>query len=467
MRYVKTALPVLLGLAVSGSMLYRGVPEKTAAMALVVIWMAGWWITEAVHLAVTALLPLLLYPLLGIMDMKDCSQQYMEQTIFLFMGGFFIGFALQKWDLHHWFSGRLIRFTGHTPGRLLLGVMVSSFFLSMWISNTAATLLLLSVVSGFCHPGRPGLNTALLLGLTYAATIGGMASLVGSPTNLVLPAFYDQTMPDNAGITFSRWLGVGFPFALILLVGCWGLLYFLFLRQQKTEIIATASRVILGANQRRVLSLFLLTALLWIFRSPIDLGFYQIRGWAETLTYGEYIKDSTIAIGVSLLMFLWPAKSTCGNLLEWQDVEKLPLDVLLLFGGGFALSAGFQESGLNAWLGTHLTGISGLPFPVFILLIALFTTVLSEFASNVATVQLVLPIVYPLAISGKEDPFYVLMAVSLASSFGFMMPIATAPNTLVYSTGWIRNRDMIRAGIGINGMAIGWLVVWIWWLGSK
>lgn len=467
MQFVKTVFPVLLGMVVGGIMLSFGVPEKTAAMALVVIWMAGWWITEAVHLAVTALLPLLLYPLLGIMDMKDCSEQYMEQTIFLFMGGFFIGFALQKWHLHYWFSGRLIRFTGQTPGRLLIGVMGSSFFLSMWISNTAATLLLLSVVSGFCHPGRPRLNTALLLGLTYAATIGGMGSLVGSPTNLVLPAFYDKNLPHAAGITFARWLGVGFPFALVLLVGCWGLLYYMFLRQEKTEPIATAADVRLGTNQRLVLVFFLLTALLWIFRSTIDLGFYQIRGWSDALTYGEYIKDSTIAIGVSLLMFLWPAQGKSGNILEWRDVEKLPLDVLLLFGGGFALSAGFQESGLSAWLGTHLTAVSGLPFPVFILLIAVFTTLLSEFTSNVATVQLVMPIVFPLAIGGNEDPFYVLMAVSLASSFGFMMPIATAPNTLVYSTGWIKNRDMIRAGIWINGMAIGWLVLWIWWLGSK
>ena len=461
MQYVRQWLPVIAGLISSILLQREGVSPKIAHMTWIVIWMAGWWILESVHLAITALLPLVLYPLMGIMDMKTCSEQYMEQTIFLFIGGFFIGFTLEKWRLHEWFSGWLIQITGRTPGRLLLGIMVSTFFLSMWISNTAATLLLLSVVAGFCQTGRGGLNTALLLGLTYSATIGGMASLVGSPTNMVLPAFYDQVLHEENRITFSTWLQVGLPFAVVLLCVCWIILYLLFLRKESGAEVAVSPPTFLDTNQKRVMMLFLLTAGLWIFRSDLDLGVIRIPGWSGWLQNGSMIKDSTIAIAMSLFLFLWPAKGGTGNLLQWKDVAQLPLDVILLFGGGFALSAGFQESGLSSWLGTHLQILGQISFPLLLLILALFTTILSEFTSNVATIQLVLPIILPLAQAGGQDPFYVLMAISIAASFGFMMPIATAPNTLVYSTGKVSNRDMIHAGVRINLAAIVWLVLYI------
>lgn len=451
-------------------MCQQQIAVNTSLMAMLAVWMAGWWMLEAVHLAVTSLLPLAMFPVLGIMDMKDVATNYMEQTIFLFIGGFFLAFAIEKWMLHEWLASKILRATGSSQSRVLAGVMLTTFFLSMWLSNTATTLLLLSAVMGIIvrtSGKETGTQSqfakALLLGLTYSATIGGIATLVGTPTNMILPAFCDRFMSDNNTVTFFNWFRLAFPFAVVFLVCAYTIIRFRFLHElgSASNEVLQIGTTSLNGSQKKVLLLFSVTAILWFTRADIDFGFVLLKGWSSWLPAGAFIKDSTVAIFMSLLLFMLPSEVKGETLLQWNDVTRLPLDVIFLFGGGFALAAGFQESGLSAWIGNSISFLNKVPLWVLLLSILCITTLLSEFASNVASIQLMLPLVLPLAQGRGEDPFILLFAATVAASFGFMMPIATAPNTIVFSTGLLRTRDMISTGFWLNVTGIVLLLGWM------
>ncbi len=446
-------------------------------MAAVTVWMAIWWLTEVVHLAVTALIPVIFLPLLGIAPPKDVAMQYMDQVIFLFIGGFIISFAIEKWGLHERIAFGILKTVGSRNDRILLGVMVTAYLISMWISNTATVMMLISAVlaivamtdkAGGDTPAQKGFAKALLIGLAYSATIGGMATLVGTPPNMVFLRSYQEAYPGQT-MTFVGWLAVGVPVSLSLLIVCYFVLRFLFVKQKQTPGLTKSYFVTAYQNlgpitkdQRTVAILFVTTAVLWFTRADIDLGTFVIPGWSSLFGNPSYLQDSTVAMFMAFILFLLPASSKPGSaLLKWSDVTKLPFDIILLFGSGFALAEGFEVSGLSDWLAEKLQLFHDLNPVLLVAGITAVVCLISEFASNVASIQLVLPILIAFQKDLGTDPLLLMVPATLAASLGFMLPVATAPNTIVYGSGRIGVRDMARAGLilDIAGIIIITLIV--------
>jgi sodium-dependent dicarboxylate transporter 2/3/5 len=479
------ALKILSGpLAASIIMLFAdldpGNPMVTR-MAAITAWMAIWWLTEAVHLAVTSLVPFVFMPLLGIADPKTVSFQYMDQIIFLFIGGFIISFAIEKWGLHERIALRILISTGTRPDRMLMGVMLTAFLISMWISNTATVMMLISAVFAIINmtdkqidgsASRDALAKALLIGLAYSATIGGMATLVGTPPNMVFARAYQEAYPESGGMSFSSWFAVGFPISLIMLFGCYLILKRTFLKGLKNannfdgDYFSSAySRLgVIGKEQLIVAWVFSLTALLWFTRADIDMGAFKIPGWSGLFPSSDFIQDSTVAVFMALLLFLIPAPSRKNEfILDWKDISRLPFDIILLFGSGFALAKGFELSGLSVWISDGLNVFSHAPMWLLIASICLVVCVVSEFASNVASIQLVIPVLIAFQKDLQVDPLLLLLPATFAASLGFMMPVATAPNTIVFGSNRLTVGNMVRAGVLMNivGVLVITMLVWL------
>lgn len=445
--------------------------SSVTAMAAITIWMAWWWLTEMVHLAITALLPILLLPLLGIADSKTVAYQYMDPIIFLFIGGFIIAFAIEKWKLHQRIALKILMMVGTSPSRILLGVMLTSYLISMWISNTATVMMLLSAVLALIvqiekhfkterHSHRTA--SALLIGLAYAATIGGMATLVGTPTNMIFLREYTEKFPMNNDMNFFAWFKVGFPISLLLLIISFFIIKFMFIKRdmklavEKKYFKEAYQRLGVISYEEKIVSvLFILTAVLWFTRVDIDFGGFTMKGWSNLFDKKGYLQDSTVAIFMAILLFIIPSKSEQGRaLIIWEDVKRLPFDIVLLFGGGFALAKGFEISGLSNWLASQLHFSAGTNLHLLILGMCVLIAIISEFASNVACIQLMLPILIALIHSMHLNPLLLLIPATLASSLGFMLPVATAPNTIVFGSNRLRVKDMLVTGLIIDIVGI-------------
>ncbi len=467
----------------------EGISPEGQRMAAVVLLMALWWIGEVVPLAVTALMPLVLYPLLGILPSQDVAPHYSNHLVFLFMGGFMIALAMERWNFHKRVALVIIRFIGTSPPRIILGFMVATAFLSMWISNTATTMMMLPVAMAVVkqiasqasikgertestrHTVEHDFGLVLMLGLAYSASIGGIGTLIGTPPNIVFAGFYKNSFPDQPDITFLQWMVVALPIVIIFLPLVW-----LYLCRWVTrvpirdiEVGAGAEGLIddqlkaLGPMQRAekfVALVFLTTALLWIFRKPIDLGSVIIPGWSSLFPWGGHIHDATVAMFMGLLLMLVPlglprGMERDGTLeyfaLDWKTVvDKLPWGILLLFGGGFALAAGFKSTGLDIWIGQQLSGIQALPLWMIILTLCLGITFLTEFTSNTATATMILPVIAGAALMMDTHPLLLMVPVTISASFAFMMPVATPPNAIVFGSGWVTVPQMSRAGFFLN-----------------
>jgi len=427
--------------------------------------MAIWWITEAVEIGVTSLLPFILIPLMQIMKTEEVAVQYMEQTIFLFIGGFFLAYAMEKWDIHHRIAYRIILLTGNSPSRILAGIMLTAYIISMWISNTATTLMLVAAVAAivnhkelFGGQSQEKIGAAFLVGLAYSATIGGMSTIVGTPTNMIFTGYWESNYPLREPISFLRWCAFGIPFSLLMLVSGFLVLKKLFhinnlstdnsLIRNKYAALGKTTR-----EQKIVMSLFTITVLLWFTRTGFDLGTFRIGGW-ETWFPKGYIKDSTVAIFMAVCLFVLPSREKSKFILEWNDVKRLPFHIILLFGGGFALAKGIEVSGLGNFLASQLNFFKDFPLWMLIATLAILITLLSELASNVATITLMLPILSALAAAIDVDPLKLMVPATFAASFGFMLIIATAPNTIVYATGHFKGRQLFRAGLWMNLIGI-------------
>jgi sodium-dependent dicarboxylate transporter 2/3/5 len=446
----------------------HSVNHQAALMAGVVVWVAFWWLTETVDLAITSLLPFILLPILGISKADAVAMQYMNQIIFLFIGGFFIAYAMEKWGLHERLAYKIILLTGNTPAKVLLGVMITSWFISMWVSNTATVMMLIAAVLAivkqkdiYHENSRKGSATALLIGLSFSATIGGMATPVGTPPNMIFMGMYEKAFPENPPIDFLQWMTIGLPFSFLMLVASYFIIKMMFIPTQVNhkfdmEIILNRYKT-LGRMKReeKIISIiFMLTVILWFFRENLNLGVVHLKGWSHIFgVYSSYIKDSTVVIFTSFFLFLIPSKQKT-PLLDWKDAERIPLSVILLFGAGFALADGFESSGLSNLAATQLYGLQGLPEWFILLCIAITVTILSEFASNTASVQLVLPVVIPLAAALGMNPLLLMLTATFSASLGFMLPVATSANTIVYGTGEIKTRDMMRVGILLDVIGV-------------
>jgi sodium-dependent dicarboxylate transporter 2/3/5 len=430
--------------------------------------MAAWWISEALPLAMTALLPLLLFPLTGVLSGADTAAQYFNSTIFLFIGGFMLALAMERWGLHRRIALTVIAIVGTRPASLVLGILLASGLISMWVSNSAVALMMLPIalavqkrVGDLTPGGATGLPAALMLAVAYGASIGGIGTPVGSPPNLVFMNIYHQEFPAAEPISFLRWTLFATPLMIVLLLICWGLLCLALLRgmPQLPALDLRDERRRLGPTSRQewaVMTVFALTVLLWLTRAPIDLGAFSLPGWGMLFVQGglSWVDDGTVAVLASLALFLLPGQRIPGEapraLLTWDEAQKLPWGIVLLFGGGFALAEGVIRSGLSDWLGLQLQGLAGLSPWLLVFCAYVFTSLLGEIASNTAIAQIVLPIGAALAAATGLAPVVVMLPLTLASSLDFILPSATPPNAIALSSGKLKVRQMVRIGLAVE-----------------
>ncbi|MBN1348118.1 SLC13/DASS family transporter [candidate division KSB1 bacterium] len=450
---------------------------RTAAVA---IWMALWWITEVIPLAATALLPLVLFPIMNILPGKQVAPQYFNHIIVLFLGGFIVAIAMQRWQLHKRIALKMMLWIGVSPSRIILGFMSATAFLSMWISNTATTMMMipiaLAVISKmddlFDAPTVSRFSIGLLLGIAYSASLGGMATLIGTPPNLIFVRMFEMHFPGAPTITFAQWMLFATPLALCFFIILWLLLVRLFAPPASTREIDEhffeneyARLGPITFEETIVLIDFVLLGLLWLTRNGIQVGSFNFPGWAALFPDGNAIDDGTVAITMALFLFLIPSKRAPGtHIMDWTSVKELPWNIVLLFGGGFALAAGFKESGLSSWIGSHLTSLDTLPIFLVIIILCGMLTFLTEVTSNTATANMIMPILASIGVAIKLNPLVLMIPAALSVSCAFMLPVATPPNAIVFGTQRLKVSDMARVGIILNliGMILIALAVYIW-----
>ena len=472
------AIGLWLGLSVFVLLLVFPVDPGNAPasrLAAVAALMAIWWVTDAIPLFATALLPLVLYPLLGILSGDETAPIYFNSTIVLFLGGFMIALTMEKWNLHRRIALNIIHAVGGGPARIVLGFMVAAAFLSMWISNTATAVMMvpiglaiiLQIESEAGRERARHFSVGLMLGIAYGCTVGGLTTLVGTPPNLSFVRIFAILFPDAPPIAFGQWIVMAFPIGAIMLVAAWLMITRVFHRVPAgvtvdREVVAT-ERSRLGPvafEERAVLGVFVATALLWVFRVDLELGFLSIPGWSRILPDPGLIDDGTVAITLASILFFIPARnreSGATRVMGPDVIPRLPWNIVLLFGGGFALAAGFQTTGLAELIGSQFEALGNLPPFLMIVVVCLSLTFLTEFTSNTATTEMVLPILASVAVVTGTHPLVLMVPATLSASCAFMMPVATPPNAIVFGSDRITVGEMARTGILLN--IIGVLVI--------
>ena len=447
----------------------KGWQKGESVAACLLLWMGIWWLTEAVSIYITALLPLLILPLTGTNKMKEVAPHYMNEIIFLFIGGFLFAYALEKWKLHNRIALRIILWVGSTPARVLLGIMLAAYFISMWINNTATTAMLIPATLAIVGQmerknSSSGLASPFLLGLAYASSIGGMATLIGTAPNMIFFKMYNDAFPGTGELNFASWLIIGVPISLLLLTAAYFILRLIYKSPMAGEPIdmhhCRREYKELGKisfEEKWLIFFFFLLLFLWLFLNELQLGSVTIPGWPSLLGIeAKVITESWVAMVVAFLMFFIPSRIPSENLLSWEQVKRLPLGIIFLFGGGFALSGAVETSGFGLRIGEALSSYSDQSPFVIVLLLCVGVSFLTEFTSNTACLQLLLPLLIPFVQQLDVNPLVMLVPVTLSASCGFMMPVATPPNTLVFGTERIPQREMVRAGflLDIAGVAI-------------
>ena len=430
---------------------FKGLNSEANAVLASTLWIAAWWLTEVIPIAATALLPIVILPLSGGAGIVQTTAAYGDKMLFLFIGGFIVAIAMQKWNLHKRIALTIIYTIGSNARYIVLGFMLATGLLSMWLSNTATTLMMVTIGKALILQmktlsGDSGrfFFKSLLLGIAYSASIGGVATLVGTPTNPIFVAIAQQI--NSNGFSFGAWMSFALPFSLVTLGIAWVILTKLAIPvtevkmpQGREGIRAELNKMgPVGPEEKVVAAVFIGMAFCWITRTFL----------LSRLIPG--VNDTIIAIAASSLMFIIPSKSMREPLLNWKEAESLPWGVIILFGGGLSIAAAFQSSGLAIWLGSQLTAIQELPLFFIILTVALSINLLTEITSNVATASIILPVLASLAEAIDIHPFLLMIPATMAASCAFMLPIATGPNAIVFGAGELKMSDMIRSGFWLN-----------------
>ncbi|MCZ4407684.1 SLC13 family permease [Cryomorphaceae bacterium 1068] len=419
-------------------------------------WMITWWITQVIPIGATAILPMVLFPALGVESLKSVTSNYANPIIYLFFGGFVLGLAIERWNLHQRFALVILKKSGNQPRMIIFGSMLATAVMSMWISNTASTMMMLPIGLSITQllqdqfPSEKACNQftlCLLLGLAYAANIGGIATLIGTPPNLVLAALAGETLGIEIG--FTNWLIMALPITILLFFLAHFINTRILFRVQSNRLVGM--RELLdqkieklgpqGSGEKRVQLVFLATALLWIFRTPLS----KLPGM-------DFLSDPIIAVASAVSLFIIPSGER-GPLLIWDDTRSLPWDILLLFGGGLSMASGLASSGLVELLGSVLSDSGAIPWFLVIAIIVLAAIFFTEGMSNVALVSILVPIAFAVAIPLGGDPMELAIPLTIAASCAFMLPIATPPNAIVFSSNCITMQEMMRAGFLLNILA--------------
>jgi sodium-dependent dicarboxylate transporter 2/3/5 len=458
---------------------FSGLSTPACFTGAVAMWMAVWWMTEAVPLAATALLPIVLFPLLGVAEIKAVTAQYGNRFIFLFMGGFMLALAIEKWNLHRRIALSIVSVSGTKAERLIGGFMLATALISMWISNTATTVMMLPIAASVVGLFTEGvgksqpqaaqkLGVCLMLGIAYSSSIGGLATLVGTPPNVQLVGFLSE---QNIHLDFSRWMLLGLPLSLTFLFIAWLLLTRFVFPVHRVSLSGTATWLQdqldglgpISRAEKLVAVVFAIVAAGWLSQS-------WLKKWdwlKEVLPMVANLDDTVIAIGGALLLFVIPVNVRRGEfLLDWPTARKLPWGVLLIFGGGYALAAAVQTTELDIWIGNQFSGLAVLP-PLVIVLLATTTVVfLTEMTSNTATAATLIPILYSVEQSLSLPKLSLVLPASLAASCAFMLPAATPPNAIVIGSGYVKIGDMVKGGLWLNLVAIILVTLFCWLMGS-
>lgn len=470
----KRIFSLLLGPLLFASILLLPAPIGMESPAQAVLactaWIAAWWVLEPIPIPATSLLPIVLLPLSGGLPLGLTTAAYGNPLIFLFLGGFVLALALEEWNLHKRIALHIILLVGTNEQKIVLGFMAATGVLSMWISNTATSMLMMPIglaivlqLGTFTGSGKLGkennFGKALMLGIAYAASIGGLGTLIGTPANAIFAAVVKEMFGQE--ISFARWMLLGIPLSVALILLCW--FYLVRIAFSLTKKDTGGKKEIkrqlkelgpLRAEEKRMTAIFALTAFGWISRGFLLNPIFPA------------LDDSMLAMAAAVAVFVIPAPSK-GNrqgLLSWDAATKLPWGILLLFGGGLAIAAGFQQSGLAAYIGTQLSLLEGLSLFAVILAIVFLMNFLTELTSNTATATMMLPILASLAVAIEVHPFGLMSAAALASSCAFMLPVATPPNAIVFSSGYIRMQDMVKTGFWLNIISILIICLFVYFL---
>lgn len=419
-------------------------PEGLSVLACT-LWVAYWWITEALELAVTALLPIVIFPLSGALPIGKVTAAYGHPFIFLFMGGFILGMAIQKWGLHKRIAFKIIDMLGSGQKKVILGFLLSTAFLSMWLSNTATTIMLLPIgLSVSTHfQGSKMFSRNLMLAIAYGASIGGMATLIGSPPNIIFAGIVQESL--GVEITFLSWMMFALPLSIcLLMVAWWYLTRFKVSDEDKVMKLSLEKLPAMSLPEKKVMIVFIAVAFLWVFKDIFLIRFIP------------QLDDTIIAIIGALSLFIISSddKKSNSRLMDWEVVKEMPWGVLLIFGAGLSIAGGFSNTDLTVWLGNQLIGAQVLPSFLFILLVIASINFLTEITSNTATASMIIPVLIALGASMGEDIVGLLVGATLACSCAFMLPVATPPNAIVFSSGEVSLKEMMRAGLFMNIVSI-------------
>ncbi len=442
--------------------------ESAFHLLAITIWIAIWWVTEAIPIAVTALLPIILFPIFNVMDLSSTTASYGHKYVFLYVGGFMIAIAIEKWGLHKRIALTIINAIGTNMVNIILGFMLATAFLSMWISNTATSVMMLPI--GMAIVSQLDQNAladkkvsgmfgkALMLAIAYSASIGGMATLIGTPPNLVLVGVVEETY--GVEISFLQWFQFGFPVSVILLIVCWKYLTKYAFKLKKAEFPGgkqEVSRLLkelgkLSREEKSVLAVFVITAFCWITRSFILQKFIPV------------IDDTIIAIIAGVVLFILPSSKKGERIINWEEAVKMPWGIILLFGGGMALAEAFGSTGLALWIGSQITMVDGISMILIILILVAAVNFLTELTSNLATTAMLLPVLAPVALAFNMNPYMLMVSATLAASCAFMLPAATPPNAVVFGSGYLRIPDMMKAGIWMNVISILFITAMVYFI---
>jgi len=466
-----------IALAHAGLVPFGLTPPAFATLG-VTFWVALWWIAECLPLAATSLLPVLLLPVAGVMPAGVVAGTYMDRFILLMMAGFMAALAIERCGLHRRIAlGVLVRI-GASPRRLVLGMLVATGFISMWIANTAATLIMLPIglaLLARLEPEMPDkaafarFSAALVLAIGYAASIGGMGTPLGTPPNMIYLGAVSKEFGKAPG--FLEWMSFALPIVIVMTI----FLYFYFVRIARLpprDMSGAGHEVLLrekaalgpiSGDEVRVAAIFGLMVVLWVTRQ-FDLSDGTSVGWAPLFGLEKFVDDGTVAVLGATLLFLWPSQQQGERLLDWPTARKIPWELVILFGGGLALAKAFEVSGLSDEIAAALGGLQGLPVILMMLLLSLSVAFLSEVTSNTAVATILMPILAPFAKASGLGPEVIMLPAALAASCGFMLPVATPPNAVVYGTGRIPIDFMVKTGFWLNivGVCTVTLVLWLY-----
>ncbi len=423
-------------------------------VAAIAILMATYWITEAIPIPATALMPIVLFPLLDVMPTSKVTLSYGNHLIFLFMGGFLIAVTIEKWQLHKRIALHTILLVGVSANQIILGFMLATAFLSAWISNTATAMMMVTIGLAVIKQAQQDdsqlkdqsdFSSALMLGIAYSASIGGVATLIGTPPNAILAGVIESNF--NYTIGFAQWMAFAAPLSIIMLIICWIYLTRFAFHAEFDQLPGGKAGIVnqlnklgpMSAAEKKVLTVFVLVAASWLIRGLIDIPALK------------FVTDSSIAIAGALILFMIPNDIKKGEfLLDWKTAKNIPWDIMILFGGGFALANGFASSGLTEWIANQLIALQGMNLIVIVFMVVLLVIFLTEVTSNTATSSLLIPVMGAFAVAMSVHPLNLMVAVALSASFAFMLPVATPPNAIVFSSRQITIPQMATTGIVLN-----------------